>query len=271
MKNKEKLSITLSPELIEDIDEISKTRGVRSRSEMIEKILREIVDKKKISKAVLVWKTHHIVGGAPTILIKAGNKTSLEFAVDRLARLGITEILIAVEGYMKEIFSVLGDGSKYGVRISYAPASRHLGNAGIIKSNQQFFEGSQFLVLSADIYFDFKIEDLIKQHAAGDSIATLSLVTVPDPQKFGEAVLHKDKIVQFAYKSRELKSHLIMAGISVFSPEIFSYLPHHGDLETEVFSKLAAEGKLGGFLFKGTWIHLHDREQVENLKKHLKE
>ncbi len=271
MKTKEKLSITLSKSLIKDLDRISEARGARSRSDLIEQILNELLEKHRIKKAVIVWKTHHIVGGTPTILIKIGKKTNIERVVEKLAGFGITEILIGIEGYFKEIFSLLGDGSRFGVRISYAPAAKHLGNSGIIKSNQQFFEGSQFLVLSADIYFDFKIEDLIKQHSAGDSIATLSLVTVPDPQKFGEAVLHKDKIVQFAYKSRELKSHLIMAGISVFSPEIFSYLPHHGDLETEVFPKLAAEGKLGGFIFKGTWVHLHDREQVENLKRELKE
>ncbi len=271
MKTKEKLSITLSKSLIKDLDRISEARGARSRSELIEDILNELLEKHRIKKAVLVWKTHHIVGGTPTILSEVGKKTNIERIVEKLAGFGVMEILIGIEGYFKEIFSLLGDGSAFGVKISYAPAAKHLGNAGAIKSNQQFFESSPFLVLSADIYFDFKIEDLLKQHFAENNFATLSLVTVSDPQKFGEVVLHKDKITEFAYKSRELKSHLIMAGVSVFSPEIFSYLPERGDLETEVFPKLAKEGKLGGFVFSGTWWHLHDREKVEGLKKFLKE
>src|SRR3989344_4255065 len=138
MRTKEKLSITLSKSLIKDLDRISEARGARSRSELIEDILNELLEKHKIRKAVIVWKTHHIVGGVPTILAKVGKKTNIEYVVEKLAGFGIKEILIGGEGYFREFFSLLGDASAFGVKISYPPATKHLGNAGAIKSNQQF-------------------------------------------------------------------------------------------------------------------------------------
>jgi len=149
------------------------------------------------------------------------------------------------------------------LKYSSDPFRRPLGTGGPIKKAQKLIgNDSTFLALNGDIFADVNYTELIKAHESHkDAVATIALYKVEDPSRFGVADLAKDnRIRQFIEKpSRDsVPSNLINAGVYVFSPGIFEYIPpkQKTSLERQVFPKLAGEGRLYGCTHNGLWTDI---------------
>jgi len=207
----------------------------------------------------------------PKLLFPIGNKPALDWAIEKLAKSGIKEVILAVN-YMADAF-VKYYNLKQKPKISFSKDTvisststqfpRPLGTGGPIKNAESLIGHNEpFLVLNGDVLTNINYAELIRKHKINkEAIATIALHRVEDPSRYGVAELAEDNhLSRFVEKpSREkAPSNLINAGIYVLEPEIFDYIPSGKkvSIEREVFPKLAEEGKLFGHDFVGLWIDI---------------
>jgi len=218
----------------------------------------------------------------PKLLFPIGNKPTLDWTIEKLAKSGTHEVILAVN-YMADFF-VQYYKSKQKPKISFSKDTvisnkstifpRPLGTGGPIKNAESLIGRKEpFLVLNGDILTNIDYAELMKRHRANKkATATIALYKVEDPSRYGVAELAQDNhVIRFVEKpSREkAPSNLINAGIYVLEPEIFDYIPSgkRVSIEREVFPKLAEEGKLCGYTFEGLWIDIGKPEDYLRANK----
>ncbi len=210
----------------------------------------------------------------PKLLFPVGNKPLLDWKLERLAKNGVKEVILAVN-YMAEAFSQRYGDSAYGMKLFYSKEEKPLGTGGPIKNAEELIgREKSFLVLNGDILTNIDYSKLVKEHREKDTTATIALYQVEDPSRYGVAELtRKNRVVRFMEKpSRETApSNLINAGVYVLEPEIFDYIPSGQpvSIERKVFPKLASEGKLYGYPFEGLWTDIGKSEDYLKANKLL--
>jgi len=189
------------------------------------------------------------------------NKPILDWTLERLAKSGVKEIILAVN-YMAETLMHHYGNSKYKMKILYSKEDRPLGTGGPVKKAEKLIGHEEpFLVLNGDILTNMNYTELTEKHRENDTVATITLCEVEDPSRYGIVELTEERrITRFIEKPspQEAPTNLANAGIYAFNPEIFHYIPSDRpvSIERETFSILAREGNLHGHLFRGSWIDI---------------
>ena len=197
----------------------------------------------------------------PKLLFPVANRPLLDWTLERLAKSGIEEVVLAVN-YMAEAFVRRYGNSTYGMKITYSKEARPLRTGGPIKKAEKLVgRGGPFLVLNGDILTNMDYAELLKKHKEKKATATIALCRVEDPSRYGIAELTKNnRIRKFVEKPdrRKAPGNLANAGIYVLEPELFDYIPggRPVSIENEVFPKLAEEGKIYGHSFNGLWVDI---------------
>jgi len=156
----------------------------------------------------------------PKVMIPIGNRPILEYVVRALAANGITDIILVV-GYMKErIMSFFGNGSRFGVKISYAIQEKQLGTAhAALAVRDQIKE--DFIMVAGDNIIDAQvISDLLK-HKGGLAM----LVTDSEmPSKYGVVQIESGRVVDIIEKPDKKVGNIINTVIYRLPPSIFDHL-----------------------------------------------
>lgn len=248
---REKVSISVDKNLVKKVDQTIDGVYIKNRSQAFEFLLRKVFVDEQVISAVL------LIGGSKTktLFRKIGNKTLIEHQIEKMKQIGVKNIFVpADETTRNKIFDLVGDGSDFGLRITFLKEKHPLGTAGATKLAQKHIN-STFIVLCGDVFFDFDIKEMIRFHKEKGVIATIALTTVEKRISTDNIELKGDLVKSFVYASRS-KSFLTNAGIYVFEPEIFELLPRKGSLEMDVFPKLAKDNKIVAFNFSGKWRHI---------------
>jgi mannose-1-phosphate guanylyltransferase len=174
------------------------------------------------------------------------NRPFLEHMVEHLKRHHIDQIILAICYLPDRIQSHFGDGSSFGVKLSYAVEQTPLGTGGAVKNSERFLNDT-FLVFNGDIFSDLDLTEMIKFHRAHKAKATIALTPVDDPTAYGVVELDsQNRVKGFIEKpSRDkVTSNLINAGIYVMEPEILELIPAsvHSMLERGLFPDLVKRG-----------------------------
>ena len=130
-----------------------------------------------------------------------------------------------------------------------------------------FFDNNQKYT---DTLVDINLADFLSFHHDQDTIGTIALTSVVDTSTFGEVILHGSKITKFIEKPKKGRqtSQLINCGLYAFESSIFSYLPARGfALLEDVFTKLALQKQLSGFIFEGRWVDISTPKSYETAIK----
>jgi mannose-1-phosphate guanylyltransferase len=163
-----------------------------------------------------------------------------------LARHGFDDVVANLHYYPDMIRGFFGNGSGYGVRLTYSLEQELLGTAGGVRNVRDFFGGETFLIISGDALTDIDLTALWERHRHAGGIGTLALKPVDDPSQLGVVILGEGGRIQgFQEKPdpAEALSNLASCGIYVFEPEIFDYFPDRPfvDWAQDVFPALLAQ------------------------------
>lgn len=208
----------------------------------------------------------------PKALVDIQGKTMTEHLFDLFKRHGITEVVMTV-GYLKDkIKNYYGDGSKFGMNISYIDEDEPLGTAGALRKIKHLLT-EPFIVTNGDELKDIDIDNMLRLHRKENGHGTIALTKVDDPSKYGVARLEGNKILEFVEKPKkeEAPSKLINSGFYILEPEIIDIIPEgFAMFEKDIFPFLAREGKLTGFPFDGQWFDTGNYERLDNARKNWK-
>ncbi len=189
----------------------------------------------------------------PKPLVPIIDKPIIEHIIELLKRHGLTDIGITLGYLADKIVSHLGDGSRYGVRISYFFEHEPLGTAGSVKQAVSLLE-DDFLVISGDSYTNIDLSEVLHYHKTHASLFTLVSKWVDDPTGMG--VLKADgsgRVTSFAEKPDDVKGKaLINTGIYVISRPIMSLVPNgYYDFGKDLLPKLI--GNLYTYTTRDYW------------------
>jgi mannose-1-phosphate guanylyltransferase len=166
----------------------------------------------------------------PKPMVPVLNRPVMEHIVRLLARHGFTETIANLHWFPELIQGHFGDGSAFGVELTYSPEEHLLGTSGGVRRAAGFL-GESFLVISGDALSDIDLTAMREFHESHDGIATLATKRVADTSQFGVAITGADGRIQgFQEKPdpSEALSDLANCGIYMFRAEIFDFFPAPG-------------------------------------------
>lgn len=274
---KERITITLDKNLIGQIDKRIDGINIKNRSQEIENLLSEALGTNIPSKAVLLvggkgTRLRPLTDKTPKALLEIHKKAVTEHIFDLIKKYGIRDVVLCV-GHLKEnIKDYFGDGSKFGVNITYIEEDEPLGTAGPLKLGRKYLKDS-FIVSNGDELKNINIPRMFRLHKRKDALATIALTTVEDPSHYGVARLDGSRIVEFVEKPKkeDAPSNLINAGFYILEPEVIDMIPDgFSMLEKDVFPQLAKLGRLRGFPFAGQWFDIGTIERYKLAEKQWK-
>ncbi len=154
-------------------------------------------------------------------LVPVANKPCLFYGIEALKEAGIEEIGIVVGDTKEEIRAAVGDGSRFGVQISYIEQEAPLGLAHAVKISQFFLKDEPFVMYLGDNILKKGIKSLVEEFKTEQPNSMILLTEVPDPHMFGVAELKDGKVVNLVEKPKEPKSKLALVGVYMFDSHIF--------------------------------------------------
>ncbi|MEO8168242.1 MAG: sugar phosphate nucleotidyltransferase, partial [bacterium] len=186
------------------------------------------------------------------------NKPMMHHIVELLKKHGITDMISTLFYSPDTITNHFGDGSRFGVKMSYVKADADYGTAGSVRNATKGFS-ERTLVISGDVLTDFDLSAAIRYHEEKKSKATIVLTHAKNPLAFGVVITASDgKITRFLEKPSwgEVFSDTINTGIYILEPEVLEIIPYREEFD---FSKnlfphlLRHDMGLYGYISDGYW------------------
>ncbi|SCY84667.1 glucose-1-phosphate thymidylyltransferase [Streptomyces sp. 136MFCol5.1] len=151
-------------------------------------------------------------------LVPVANKPVLFYGLEAIAEAGITEVGIIVGDTAAEIRAAVGDGSRFGIEVTYIPQDEPLGLAHAVLIARRFLGDDDFVMYLGDNFIVGGIAGLVEEFRADRPDAQILLTRVPDPSAFGVAELDGDgRVAALEEKPKEPKSDLALVGVYLFT------------------------------------------------------
>jgi NDP-sugar pyrophosphorylase family protein len=184
----------------------------------------------------------------PKVMAPIGGRPLLEHHVAMLRRQGVRDIIVNLHHLPEKITDHFGDGSRFGVTMTYSREPVLLGTAGGVKKMEALLRDGTFLVLYGDNLFRVELAPLVEFHRKRRALATVALWESLEPWTGG--VVETDangRVRRFVEKPdrKEVSTNEINAGIYVLEPAVLDAIPAETfcDFGKDVFPKLLAQGK----------------------------
>jgi len=201
--------------------------------------------------------THHIAKP----LLPIANRMTLEYAFDRLKEMGVTDIAIVVGENEPQMRATLGDGSAFGVHLTYVRQLEPKGLAHAVGFAKDFVAGDSFVMYLGDAIYSHDFAEAAAKFRAGGLDQMTVLKPVEDPRRFGVANVDGDRIVKLVEKPAVPESNLAIAGLYFFGPKLWDVLPDlqpsaRGEYEiTDAIQLMVDRGfNVRGYVYDHTWF-----------------
>jgi glucose-1-phosphate thymidylyltransferase len=154
-------------------------------------------------------------------LVPVANKPVLFFGIEAMAAAGIEDIgIIIAPETGDEIREVTGDGSRFGVRITYILQDEPAGLAHAVLTAEPFLADSPFVMYLGDNLLQGGMTDLVHAFQTNEPDALILLTPVPDPENYGVAELTDGRVTRLVEKPPEPKTDLALCGVYMFTAGI---------------------------------------------------
>lgn len=207
-----------------------------------------------------------LTSNQPKPMVPVVNKPTIQHILDLLKRHQIEEVVVTLAFLPHLIRNYLGDGSSFGMHISYTVEERPAGTAGSIRLAKDFLEDT-FLVISGDALTDFDLTRIVSFHKECGADVTIALKRVTNPLEFGIVVIDEEgRIQRFLEKPGwgQVFSDTVNTGIYVIEPQVLDHIPEGQpyDFSRDLFPKLFDLGRpLYGVVCDGYWQDIGNLEQ----------
>ena len=226
----------------------------------------------------------------PKPLLVAGGKPLIVWHLEKLAAAGITEVIINHAWLGEQIPAALGDGSAYGVRITYSAEGEALETAGGIARalpllTQGEPENAPFAVISSDAWSDLdytRLTEVAQRLAAGEGDCWCLMVDNPGHHRGGDFALDNGhlKLAGTAHKASAGNNTqtttspeadaLTYAGIGVFTPAMFRDIADGTRAPLRPWlEKAITAGRALGDHHRGQWFDIGTPARLEDLDRLL--
>jgi MurNAc alpha-1-phosphate uridylyltransferase len=198
----------------------------------------------------------------PKPLLKIAAKSLIEYHIEALVNVGITELVINHAWLGDKIEAQLGDGSQYGADIVYSKEEQALETAGGIIKALCLLGDEPFIVLNGDIFTDYNF--LPKVDLCADKMAHLILVPNPKHHQQGDFYC-QDRLVS-AQENKEGK-RFTFSGIAYYKPDFFRNIKAGKQALAPLLRKAMSEQQVSGEVYRGLWLDIGTPERLVEINK----
>jgi glucose-1-phosphate thymidylyltransferase len=146
----------------------------------------------------------------------------LFYGLEAMAAAGIREVGIIIAPETGEtIREATGDGSRFGIEITYIEQDEPKGLAHAVLTAEEWLDSSPFVMYLGDNLLKDGITDLVETFKRNEPDALILLTPVPDPEHYGVAELDGDRVKRLVEKPKDPPSNLALVGVYMFTPVIF--------------------------------------------------
>ena len=180
----------------------------------------------------------------PKPLLPVGESSVLEIQILSLARCGFTEIFVATNYRSEYIEAFLGNGSKYGVSLTFSRESKPLGTVGpVLLLRDRLTE--PFILMNGDILTTLNFRTLLERASGADADLTVVTKEIITPFNFGKVTSDGPYILAIEEKP-DLRIE-VLAGIYVVKPAVFELIPReeYFGIDSLIMSMLARHRRVG--------------------------
>jgi len=200
----------------------------------------------------------------PKPVVPLVDRPFMAFMLEWLSRHGVDDVVMACGFLPTMLRAALGDGARYGVRLTFVEEPEPMGTGGALRYASEQLPGGlgeRFLMLNGDVLTDVDVRAQIDQHEATGARATLGLVPVEDPSAYGLVRLSADRTVAGFLekpKAEEIDTNLISAGIYVLERSVLDLIEpgRNVSIEREVWPALVGNGLYGTAHEGAYWLDI---------------
>jgi glucose-1-phosphate thymidylyltransferase len=154
-------------------------------------------------------------------LIPVANRPILFYGIEAIRDSGIREIGIVVGETHAEIKAAVGDGKRFGVKVTYIHQPEPLGLAHAVLTAEKYLAGDSFVMYLGDNLLKSGIKPLVDEFRKKKPHAMILLAHVPNPSQFGVAELKDGRVKRLTEKPKQPKTDLALVGVYLFDRNVF--------------------------------------------------
>jgi len=205
----------------------------------------------------------------PKPLLKAGGKPLLQYHLEALAAAGVNEVIINLAYLGDKIREFVGDGSRFGLQVSYSPEPEPLETAGALLHAMPLLGDAPFLLINGDVWSDYPLQQL-RQHSLNTNTnvnAHLVLVPNPDFHPNGDFAINTQGLLT----NDEAQPKYTFAGLSVIHPQLIAQYPQARRKFPlgEVLRYGIANQQISAEVYHGLWSDVGTPERLYTLDNQL--
>jgi NDP-sugar pyrophosphorylase family protein len=200
----------------------------------------------------------------PKPLMPIGDMPILEIVIRQLKKHGFTKVVLAVGHLAGLIEAYFGDGSKWGVEITYSREDEPLGTAGPLALIDDLDDN--FLVMNGDLLTNIDYSDLMRHHLKSGALSTVSVYTKDVPISLGVLELNGEGNITDYIEKPTLKYKVSM-GIYIFNKNILTHIESgkYLDFPDLIKTLIQNDENVSGYMFEGYWMDIGRHEDYSKV------
>lgn len=195
----------------------------------------------------------------PKPLLRVGNRALIEYALYQCKLANFTEVVINVSYHGDQIMETLGDGSRFGLSITYSIEPERLETGGGIVKALPLLGSDPFIVLSGDVITGVALEKLPRTL---NSLAHLVLVPNPDFHPQG------DFGFQAGLLNRHTQPRYTFGNVGVYHPDLFAGCDVHPFPLNQLLFPAIEKQQITGEIYQGPWYNVGTPAQLADINRH---
>jgi NDP-sugar pyrophosphorylase family protein len=206
----------------------------------------------------------------PKPLLRVGGRPLVEILIERLERCGIGDVLVAVHHKSDMIREALGDGSRFGVHLSYVDEPERLGTIGALTLIRPRMP-EPFFVINGDILTKCDFRAMWEFHRAERARMTVGVSLHQVDIPYGEFTLHGSHITRVEEKPR--KEFPINAGIYLLDPSVIDLIPtgRYFDATDLIRACLERDLPVSAYLIREYWLDVGRHDDLRKADRDIAE
>lgn len=204
----------------------------------------------------------------PKPLLEVGGKALIVWHIEKLKKMGVTEIVINSAWLADILIGTLGDGSQFGVTIRWTREDEGLETAGGIINALALLGDQPFILVNGDVWTTFDFASLLDINLA-DDLAHLVFVNNPEQHPQGDFTLANGRA--YTFDQNQQGENLTYSGVAVINPKMFDGLEHGKRPLAPLLRQGMLDGKISAEKMQAAWVDVGTPERLTALDLQIRQ
>ncbi|MDM1021229.1 nucleotidyltransferase family protein [Acinetobacter sp. VNK23] len=204
----------------------------------------------------------------PKPLLEVGGKPLIVWHIEKLQKVGVTEIVINTAWLGEKLANALGDGSQFGVKILWSHEGEGLETAGGIINALPLLGDEPFILVNGDVWTTMDFASLLDVQL-GEQQAHLVLVENPPQHLKGDFILSNG--LAYTFEQEQLGEALTYSGIAVLHPWMFAGLENGKRPLAPLLKQAMQQQQVSAEKMQAVWVDVGTPERLQQLDQHIKQ